>query len=123
MDTAAYTYFSFEPNLQSGDPVTFVLTRLSGDPDLCINAGTIKPTIYQNDYRETAYGNDVITITAVTSQVFTVAVFGSGTSSFTLLAVQNDSLTLVDGVPQVRMRGCGHAPPRHSPALGSERST
>jgi hypothetical protein len=64
--------------------------------------GTALPTIGAADFRELSFGNDVINIGSSPGTVFTVGVFGSGSSSFTLLVSQNASLVLLDGVPQVR---------------------
>lgn len=95
----AYQYYTFITTLDNV-PLTVVLTRLSGDPDLFVNAGTAKPTMGHADYQALAFGDDVLTIPGVAGQPFTIGVYGSVSSQFAILASQNGTVNLMDGVPQ-----------------------
>ena len=95
-----YQYYSFT-TLLDDVPLSFVLTRLSGDPDLFVNAGSTKPTMGHADYSGLAFGDDVITVPSGSAgSLFTIGVFGSVSSQYSIVVSQNVSTQLLDGVPQ-----------------------
>ena len=96
-----YVYYTYVPT-DVTTPFSVVLTRQSGDPDLVINNSPTLPTINTAVYKELAYGNDIITITPQASDtVFTIGVYGTGNSQYTIVVTQNATVILADGVPQV----------------------
>ena len=103
VSTGKYVYYSFATT-NTTVPITVVLTRIAGDPDLVINNGTNtvvpRPTIGHAAFSELAYGSDWISIPSHSGTNFTIGVYGSGNSEFVITAVQSAVITLSDGVPQ-----------------------
>lgn len=98
----AYQYYKFLTEY-ADLPLTIVLTRLSGDPDLCISVGTTKPTMQINDGTAMAFGDDVVTYSVGANpvgSVYTFGVYGSVNSQYSFAVSQNASTSLLDGVPQ-----------------------
>lgn len=109
--TGAYQYYTFS-TVMTGQPVEVVLTRLTGDPDLVIAYGTFLPTMGRNNQTGLAFGDDVLSIPNINTPVgtvYTIGVYGSVTSSFTLVVSQNQTTSLVDGVPQAASVPSGSA--------------
>ena len=97
-----YQYYRFTQT-QPSKVLTVVVTRLYGDPDLVVAIGDYLPTLAVNNGSQLSFGDDVITLDIsayLAGQDYTIGVYGSVNSQYTLVVSQNDTIQLTDGVPQ-----------------------
>ncbi len=102
VDSGAYKYYTFtSADAQCSFPLTIVLMRLLGDPDLVVANGTWRPTLSNYTWIERAFGTDVLNIPSDCSfRTITIGVHGYMRSLYTIVVSQNETVQLVDGVAQ-----------------------
>jgi len=104
-----YVYFSFDVSVPNQD-LTFILTALSGDPDVYVGMGNnYRPTSGNSQFNSTGYGSDSIDINDATMGTYYIGVTSFGyNTTFTITAVLTDGngddhrniVSLIAGQPQ-----------------------
>jgi hypothetical protein len=105
-----YVYF-FISVLTAGYDLSFIVTPISGDPDVYVSRTNPQPDVNNNDYKS-AYGNsaiEIIDVPSTTLGIYYVGVRANTNTTFTIVAQLSDNqadpitnaINLANGVPQM----------------------
>ena len=109
----AYSHYYFVPQYGAGQTrgtVVFIVTSISGNPDLYASASYPQPTMEHHEYAASAAASDILVLNNVNSSVVFLGVHGASFqpyAQYTVLATMynpatatQNALTLINGLPQ-----------------------
>jgi len=103
-----WKYFSYKVESENLD-IAFVVTPITGDPDIFVSRGSSKPNQTEHDAFSQHFGGDTLDIENAPVGTYFVGIRGSTNSTFTLTAISTDVsgstssldvISLIDGTPQ-----------------------